>query len=290
MFRKRSVCKEQIRQVRSEHSEEKGHRVAEQRLAVQEPLSTDIEEIKRKSQSKKDSDRLKDSGFEKNEKLNDLISIVSQKSSRKFSHDNILNNYDLDLETPDPPRKKPSRSIHSERKYDTLESRNPNVKLTLRMDYQHDICKDFKETGYCGFGDTCKFLHDRSDFKSGWQLDKEWDREQREKRQRMDSLIKGCHVLARENCPSKAPEPGQPPKKCIICKKKWSSSSNPVVTLCNHYFCEGCALNHYVSTSKCFHCGLPTKGTFNIASVPLNQTSETDSQSSSGSESSSPSQ
>lgn len=288
MFRKRSVCKEQIRQVRNCNSEESGQNVAKQRLVVQGPLDTDIDEIKRRSQLKKDSDRLKDSSLEKDERLDDLISIVSHKSSRKFSHNNIVNNYDLDLDAPDPPKKEPSRSIYSEKKYEILESRNPNVKLTLRMDYQHDICKDFKETGYCGFGDTCKFLHDRSDFKSGWQLDKEWDSEQRKKRQRTDFLLKGSRASGQESNQSKSPEPGQPPKKCLICKKKWNSSSNPVVTLCNHHFCEACALNHYTSTSKCFHCGLPTKGTFNIASIPLNQTSETESQSSSDSESSSP--
>ncbi|KAH0828173.1 hypothetical protein J3R83DRAFT_3875 [Lanmaoa asiatica] len=35
-----------------------------------------------------------------------------------------------------------------------------------------DVCKDYKETGYCGFGDTCKFLHDRGTYLAGWQLDK----------------------------------------------------------------------------------------------------------------------
>ena len=34
--------------------------------------------------------------------------------------------------------------------------------------------QDFKETGFCGFGDSCKFMHDRTDYKSGWQLEREW--------------------------------------------------------------------------------------------------------------------
>lgn len=37
-----------------------------------------------------------------------------------------------------------------------------NLRSTVRWDYQPDICKDYKETGFCGFGDSCKFLHDRS--------------------------------------------------------------------------------------------------------------------------------
>lgn len=53
-----------------------------------------------------------------------------------------------------------------------------NVRITCRMDYQPDVCKDYKETGYCGYGDSCKFLHDRGDYKQGWQIDKEWDLQQ----------------------------------------------------------------------------------------------------------------
>jgi RING finger protein 113A len=49
------------------------------------------------------------------------------------------------------------------------------LRSTVRWDYQPDICKDYKETGYCGFGDSCKFLHDRGDYKSGWQLDREFE-------------------------------------------------------------------------------------------------------------------
>lgn len=48
-----------------------------------------------------------------------------------------------------------------------------NLRATVRWDYQPDICKDYKETGFCGFGDSCKFLHDRSDYKLGWQLERE---------------------------------------------------------------------------------------------------------------------
>lgn len=49
-----------------------------------------------------------------------------------------------------------------------------HLRATVRWDYQPDICKDYKETGFCGFGDSCKFLHDRSDYKAGWQLEQEY--------------------------------------------------------------------------------------------------------------------
>ena len=53
------------------------------------------------------------------------------------------------------------------------------IRQSVRFDYQPDVCKDYKETGYCGFGDACKFVHDRSDYKSGWQLEKEWEEEEK---------------------------------------------------------------------------------------------------------------
>ena len=49
---------------------------------------------------------------------------------------------------------------------------NVNVRSSVRFDYQPDVCKDYKETGYCGYGDSCKFVHDRSDYKSGWELER----------------------------------------------------------------------------------------------------------------------
>ncbi|KAJ1569689.1 hypothetical protein HK096_002304, partial [Nowakowskiella sp. JEL0078] len=77
-----------------------------------------------------------------------------------------------------------------------------NVRISSRFDYQPDICKDYKLTGYCGYGDSCKcmlyisssfflnidvtnkpVMHDRGDYKTGWQIDKEWDEQQRLKKE-----------------------------------------------------------------------------------------------------------
>ncbi|KAI3857654.1 hypothetical protein MKW98_028918 [Papaver atlanticum] len=50
-----------------------------------------------------------------------------------------------------------------------------HIRTSTRWDYQPDICKDYKQSGYCGFGDSCKFIHDRGDYKSGWQMEREWE-------------------------------------------------------------------------------------------------------------------
>ena len=124
-----------------------------------------------------------------------------------------------------------------------------NIRSTVRWDYQPDICKDYKETGFCGFGDSCKFLHDRSDYKAGWQLEQE--------------------VAAGPNCDDDDDdkyriddEDDDLPFKCLICRE---SFTKPVVTKCKHYFCEGCALKQFRKSTRCAACGQQTMGVFNIA-------------------------
>jgi RING finger protein 113A len=78
------------------------------------------------------------------------------------------------------------------------------MRSSTRFDYAPDICKDYKETGFCGFGDQCKFLHDRGDYKSGWQLEKEWDAQQLKKKKRLEdsvsSFVGGNYKIIYLNC------------------------------------------------------------------------------------------
>lgn len=124
-----------------------------------------------------------------------------------------------------------------------------NIRSTVRWDYKPDLCKDYKETGYCGFGDSCIFLHDRTDYKSGWQIELEYE--------------KGEYGKDDED-PSKyeIKEEEEVPFKCLICRK---SFRNPIVTKCKHYFCERCALDHYKKSTRCAVCQIQTQGIFNPA-------------------------
>ncbi|XP_002169878.1 E3 ubiquitin-protein ligase RNF113A isoform X1 [Hydra vulgaris] len=123
-----------------------------------------------------------------------------------------------------------------------------HLRSTIRWDYQPDICKDYKETGFCGFGDSCKFLHDRSDYKHGWQLERDFKE----------------GTYGQEDVSKYAIEDEEDalPFACFICR---NSFKNPVVTKCKHYFCELCALEHYKKTRRCYVCAEQTSGVFNSA-------------------------
>ncbi|ELW69941.1 E3 ubiquitin-protein ligase RNF113A [Tupaia chinensis] len=123
-----------------------------------------------------------------------------------------------------------------------------HLRATVRWDYQPDVCKDYKETGFCGFGDGCKFLHDRSDYKHGWQIERE--------------LEEGRHGIPTEESYEVDSEDEDIPFNCFICRQTFQ---NPVVTKCRHYFCESCALRRFRTTASCYICDQQTNGVFNPA-------------------------
>lgn len=127
-----------------------------------------------------------------------------------------------------------------------------NTSSTIRtvtlVDYQPDVCKDYKETGFCGFGDTCKFLHDRGTYLAGWQLDKLAENASKQ-------------VGGDDDSDSDSDEEDIP-WACYICRKEYT---DPVVTRCGHHFCSACAIKRFSKTPKCAACGTPTGGIFNRA-------------------------
>ncbi|KAL4073716.1 hypothetical protein J3A83DRAFT_4187360 [Scleroderma citrinum] len=120
------------------------------------------------------------------------------------------------------------------------------IRTATIVDYQPDVCKDYKETGYCGFGDTCKFLHDRGTYLAGWQLDRLAENPKRQV----------------DESDSDSDSSEDIPFACLICRKHFT---DPVVTRCGHYYCSSCAIKRYARTPKCLACSAPTAGIFNRA-------------------------
>ncbi|KAL7549808.1 hypothetical protein ACHAWF_013082, partial [Thalassiosira exigua] len=152
------------------------------------------------------------------------------------------------------------------------------VRTTTRFDYQPDICKDYKETGFCGFGDTCIYLHDRGDTKTGWQMEAEYEEQKKKEAERkgkemerfMNSMM--CGEVVEGGAPgdeddgrgggeSKAGADDGIPFACHICREAFK---NPIVTGCAHYFCEGCILGRIrEGGTGCPVCSKDTNGVLN---------------------------
>lgn len=123
------------------------------------------------------------------------------------------------------------------------------VRTTARFDYQPDICKDYKETGFCGFGDTCIYLHDRGDTKSGWEMEREYEEKKKRAEEKksleverfMSEMNGGLGVKKEEDGFEEDNDQDNVddgiPFACHLCR---GSFKDPIVTTCNHYFCESC--------------------------------------------------
>lgn len=138
-----------------------------------------------------------------------------------------------------------------------------NIRTITVTDFAPDVCKDYKQTGFCGFGDNCKYLHAREDYKAGWQLDKEWENVTKGKK------VIGGTKIASANRNAEEEDSGDEdamlegiPFACVICKDKYK---DPMITKCGHYFCESCALKRYRKDPSCAICGAGTGGVFNVA-------------------------
>lgn len=140
-----------------------------------------------------------------------------------------------------------------------------NIRTITVTDYAPDVCKDYKQTGFCGFGDNCKYLHEREVFSAGWQLDREWEISTKGKKNLGGTVVASANrdgtaggidgISAEEEALLE-----KIPFVCIICKQAYKE---PIVTKCGHYFCEGCALKRYRKDPTCAACGAGTNGVFN---------------------------
>ncbi|CAD8109035.1 unnamed protein product [Paramecium primaurelia] len=122
-----------------------------------------------------------------------------------------------------------------------------NVKFSCTYDFNPMLCKDYHDTGYCTFGDSCIYIHDRGDYKSGWEQEKEY--QEQLKTRRMGKQEKEDLEFKQKL------EEYSFPETCSICQQQLNK---PVQTKCNHFFCEKCV----ITQKKCPECGKPTDGIF----------------------------
>ncbi|KAI1171864.1 hypothetical protein F4777DRAFT_563986 [Nemania sp. FL0916] len=145
-----------------------------------------------------------------------------------------------------------------------------NVRMTTTMDFAPDVCKDYRKSGWCGFGDSCIFLHDRGDMKQGWQLDREWETVAKGRKDLGGTVFSSAAQKQSSKDKDKKDQADEDdeellakiPFVCIICEGPYKS---PIVTRCGHYFCESCALKRYRTDPSCKNCGAATNGVFNTA-------------------------
>lgn len=187
----------------------------------------------------------------------DLISTTSSELPAKVPSDDE----DADEHIPESSTKSDNKRKQAcfEDSDEYLKRKHKFIKSTIRTDYQPDICKDYKETGFCGFGDSCKFLHDRSDYKHGWQLDQEWSKGLYKDEDDEKYLIKA----------DEDDEDDRSLTHCAICNQPYEE---PIITKCKHYFCINCAEKD--CSEKCVICQRPTAGIFKNAKKILEASKE----------------
>ena len=111
-------------------------------------------------------------------------------------------------------------------------------------------------------------MHDRGDTLSGWQLERQWEdkKKKEQKKTEKDVQIFMNQMMDKINDDKNTPEEkiridDGIPFACHICR---SAFHDPVITTCQHYFCEHCIMEYYKDNNKsCPVCGNDTNGIFN---------------------------
>lgn len=128
-----------------------------------------------------------------------------------------------------------------------------------------NLCKDWHDSGYCPFGNSCLYLHDRSNHKTGWELEKEYEKSEKERWKRISNPE--LALKEAQEASLKLIEKYKPAQECGLCKEPFEK---PVEVECGHIFCMRCA----IKLPKCQQCGKKLSGIMNNAEKFLSQQSE----------------
>lgn len=118
----------------------------------------------------------------------------------------------------------------------------------IYMDYEPLLCKEYKLKGYCGYGDTCKFIHSRDDYINENKLTKKhWKNSQENKveEKKVEVVLKKSDL-------------------CGVCKLSFDSdlSKKFIQLICQHVFCKSCFMERLkMNKMDCPECGHDSKGT-----------------------------
>jgi RING finger protein 113A len=103
-------------------------------------------------------------------------------------------------------------------------------------------------------------MHDRGNYKTGWQMEKEFEEEQKKKGLAQELRMQG---LLDDDEPDEDLDLQALLNVQFACPITRKPFIDPVVTQCGHYFEQRAAIKHYGKSSRCAVCNKPTYGVFN---------------------------
>lgn len=185
MFKKRKVKTQSLKRSREADKEEssssESERCTESSTVLSREGNKDEEEITEEK-------RADDSGKEEFEKSVDVSNKREEKVS--FQPDSMVDELHQQLkhreqlfsassnQAVDSDGDKIYKGLIStkSKKEELVKPVSAHIKQNFITDYQRDVCKDFLKHGYCGFGDTCKFIHVRDEYtKINKPVSKPWE-------------------------------------------------------------------------------------------------------------------
>lgn len=138
------------------------------------------------------------------------------------------------------------------------------TRVACVFDYAMPVCKDWKVSGVCGYGDNCIYLHDRTDYKNGWEMERDYDAAVKAGKDPNAAAAdddKGEFYIGSDDEADGGGAGAGGASTCGICKQ---TAEAPVETQCGHRFCAKCVKKRVVKGKLgCATCGAATNGLFN---------------------------